>query len=95
MQEREFDCPECGSRLRVDFGRTEKYVRNAVMLGVTGLLAARHGWDSGFVIFLIGFYGCAGLLVYMLFVAPFLPPFLPAKLIKVADPVSKAYLRRS
>ena len=51
--------------------------------------AWRHGWDGGFVIFLLGFYAWIGLFIYLFFVLPLLPF---GELQLVAPPVSKKYL---
>ncbi|PYU17189.1 MAG: hypothetical protein DMG37_00605 [Acidobacteria bacterium] len=58
------------------------------MLAVMLYYAWKHGWDGGFVIFLLGFYGCVGLFVYFVF----LVPLLPLKIKVVALPVSRDYL---
>jgi len=83
-----FECPSCRALLCFDMGATEKWARPIVMLLITLVYAWRHGWDGGFVIFLLGFYGCVGLFVYLFFVLP----LLPGKLRMIAPPVSKDYL---
>jgi hypothetical protein len=84
-----FECPVCHSTLRCVLGRRQNYVRQIVMLLVTIAYAWRHGWDGGFVIFLLGFYACVGLFIYLFF-ALTLMPFGELQL--VAPPVSKKYL---
>ena len=59
------------------------------MLAAILYYAWKHGWDHGFVIFLLGFYGLVGLVLYFIFVVP----LLPLKLELVAGPISKSYLR--
>ena len=59
-----------------------------LMLVTMSYYAWRHGWDHGFVLFLVGFYGCVGQFLYFLLVVP----LLPVELKLIAGPVSKAYL---
>jgi hypothetical protein len=84
-----FECPACHSTLRCVPGPREKYIRVIVILLVAFFYAWKHGWDGGFVIFLLGFYGWVGIFVYLFFVMPFLPF---GKVELVALPVSKTYL---
>jgi hypothetical protein len=84
-----FECPSCGSLLCFEFGPTEKLIRTAVILGVTFFCAWRHGWDGGFVIFLLGLYAWAGLFLYFFFVQP----LLPGRLRLIAPPVTRRYLK--
>jgi hypothetical protein len=84
-----FECPSCRSFLRSDFPSWEKYLRWATFLGVTLWFAWRHGWDGGFVIFLLGFYGVPAMLAYFFLVLP----LVPQKLRAVASPVSSKYLQ--
>lgn len=60
-----------------------------VMVLVTLFFAWRHGWDKGFVIFLLGFYGFVALFVYLFVVLPFIP-IVSVEL--VAPPISQKYL---
>jgi len=83
-----FECRACHSLLTRTFEPSEKYIRQAVILGVMFFYALRHGWDGGFVIFLLAFYGWAGLFTYFVFVAP----LLPLRVEFVAPPVSGPYL---
>ena len=83
-----FDCPMCRSTLRCDFGTLDKYIRPTLILGVMIFYAWKHGWDHGFVLFLLGFYGCIGMIAYLFLVIP----FLPFQLKLVAPPISKTYL---
>jgi hypothetical protein len=84
-----FECPSCHSFLSLDFPCGEKYLRIATLLGVTVWFAWRHGWDGGFVIFLLGFYGVPAMLAYFFLVLP----LVPRKLRVVASPVSSKYLQ--
>jgi hypothetical protein len=84
-----FECPSCGSLLCFDLGPAEKFIRPAIIVAVTFFYAWRHGWDGGFVIFLLGFYSWAGLFVYFFFIQL----ILPGRLRLITPPVSKRYLQ--
>jgi hypothetical protein len=59
------------------------------MVLVTLIYAWRHGWDKGFVIFLLAFYSFVGLFLYVFVVLPLIP-IVGVEL--VASPVSQKYL---